>query len=40
MPALIGSSLEEFSIFNNKEEGAGYGTALEQTLQGRMLKNT
>ena len=40
MPALIESSLEESSIFNNKEEGAGYGTALEQTLQGRMLKIT
>ena len=34
MPALIESSLEESSIFNNKEEGAGYGTALTQNLAG------
>ena len=34
MPVLIESSLEESSIFNNEEEGAGYGTALTQNLAG------
>ena len=40
MPALIESSLEESSIFNNKEEGAGYGTALTQNLAGAHAEKT
>ena len=38
MPALIGSSIEESSTIENQEASTGYGTALEPTLQERMMK--